>query len=165
MIVGVGEIGVGRREKQHRRGSASGRAHKKRKVIADAARLQPHRIDAARQGLRQHELKIIGPARINHVVVMELQRAILIRLFEERIARAVPIAPGHAALAAIENAAGPPVKAGATLSSAKSWHELPRGPGRFRCMTPLAPCSKLLRARRRARERRRVDLAVERQCG
>ncbi len=106
MIVGVGEIGVGRREKQHRRGGARERAHEERKVIAAAARLQPHCVDAARQGLGQPELKVVGPAGFNHVVVMELQRAILIRLFEEGIARAVPIAPGHAALAAIDNAAG-----------------------------------------------------------
>ena len=157
MVVGVGEIGVGRREKQYRRGSARRRAHEERKVIAAAAGLQPHGVDAARQGLGQPELKIVGPAKFNHVVVMELKRAILIRLFEERIARAVPVAPGHAALAAIETArpAGRQGKQARSLSSAKSWRASTRpmvfpaadGPG---ATPPAAP-----RRQRRAVERRR----------
>jgi hypothetical protein len=72
MIVGVGEIGVGRREKQHRRGSVRGRAHEQWKVIAGAVGFEPHSIDAACQGLGQPELKVVGPARFHHVVVMEL---------------------------------------------------------------------------------------------
>jgi hypothetical protein len=139
MIVGVGEIGVRRREEQHRRGSACGRAHEERKVIAAAARLQPHRIDAARQGLGQPELKIVGPARFNHVVVMELHRAILIRLFEERIARAVPVAPGYAALAAIENAAGRPRESGREALVREVLAEPPRGPWRLRRRMAPAP--------------------------
>src|ERR1700676_3144180 len=73
-------------------------------MVSALAGLEPDRIDAAWKRIRQRELQIVSPSGIDHVVVVKLQRAILLRNFDERVAASIPVASGDTPFDAVDQA-------------------------------------------------------------
>src|ERR1700692_4526837 len=73
-------------------------------MVSALAGLEPDCIDAAWKRVRQRELQIVLPSGIDHVVVVKLQRAILLRDFDERIAASIPVASGDTPFDAVDQA-------------------------------------------------------------
>ena len=73
-------------------------------MVSALAGLEPDGMIVRWKRVRQRELQIVLPSGIDHVVVVKLQRAILLRDFDERIAASVRIAPGDAPFDAVDQA-------------------------------------------------------------
>src|SRR5260370_30265543 len=130
MVIAFGEIGVCGDQKHYRRGLSRPGARKPWEVGMFSPRLEPDGIDAAPQRVRQCEFDIIRPSSIDHVVIMELQRAVLLRRFGEGVAAAIPVAPGHTPLYAVDEASRRTVlKGGRGCFGRKVFAKFPRSPG------------------------------------
>ncbi len=162
MVVAVGQIGVCGNQEQHRRRHSCLGAYEQREVGVISPGFEPDRIDAAPQRVRQREFDVVRPSSIDHVVIMELQRAVLLWCLGEGVAASIPVAPGHAPLYAIDEASRRHVlKSGGDCFGCEVFAKLPRSPGCcLRNVACVPRCDRvsgwLLQI-----QRRRIDLPVE----